>query len=138
MTLGAQTVQGEVGLQAMAALSARDMAGLKAFLAADAALEWPFAGPKGVTLQGVEAVMRGFGPLAMLETFVLTPTDIYELPEADTVVIEAHSRGTLADGRPDYVNKYVFVLTIVDGRLARWREYFNPIEGAKVFGPPKS
>ncbi len=134
----AQTETGRIGLQAMAALSARDMEDLRALFAPDGAVEWPFAGASGMMIQGVDAIMRAFSPLAMFAAFVFTVTALYEMPDRDVVVIEGHSRGTLTDGRADYVNRDVFVLTIVGRQITNWREYFNPIEGGRVFGKVNS
>jgi len=134
VVLAAKTDIGSQGLRAMQCLSARDMVGLRGLFAAEIVLEWPFAGRDVATHQGVEAALKALGPLAIFETFVLTITDLYEQPEAGIVIMEGQSRGSFGDGRPDYLNRYVFILTITDGLVTRWREYFNPLEGARVFG----
>jgi len=47
------------------------------------------------------------------------------------VIVEGRSRGTYRSGRPDYVNHYLFVLSFRNGKLTRWREFFNPLEAMK-------
>jgi ketosteroid isomerase-like protein len=136
MSLTTKSEIGAIGLRALQCLSARDMAGLRALLANDAVVEWPFAGRKIVTFHGGDTAIKMFSPIQVFAKFDLIITDIHELPEAGTVVLEAHSHGIFADGRPDYVNRYVFILSVAGGRVTRWREYFNPIEGGKAFGRP--
>jgi len=134
MTVLAKTEYGATGLRAMNALSARDMAGLRALLADDAVLEWPFAGREVVAYRGGDTAIKMFSPINVFEIFSLTVTDIHEPADSGIVILEAHSHGIFADTRPDYHNRYVFILSIADGKITRWREYFNPVEGAKTFG----
>jgi ketosteroid isomerase-like protein len=47
------------------------------------------------------------------------------IAEGDRVVAEAHSDGTLSNGEP-FHNRYVFILTIKDGRITAIAEHFNP------------
>jgi ketosteroid isomerase-like protein len=138
MTLVAKTEPGGLAVRAIHCVSTRDMTGLRDLLADDVIVEWPFAGRDTVRHRGIDAALLAFSPLAMFETFVLKITDLHELPEEGRVIMEGQSQGTLAGGRPDYVNRYVFVLSVVEGRITRWREYFNPVEGAKVFGKPQA
>jgi ketosteroid isomerase-like protein len=134
MTLVAETGHGATALRAMQCLSARDMAGLREILADDIVVEWPFAGRDILTYHGGETAIQMFSPINIFESFQLSITDIHELPAGDTVILQGHSHGVFADSRPDYVNRYVFILTIAQGKITRWREYFNPIEGGKTFG----
>ena len=136
MSVTTKSETGAVGLRALQCLSARDMTGLRALLADEAVVEWPFAGRRMATFSGGDAAIKMFSPIQVFTSFELTITDIHELPEVGTVVLEGHSHGIFADERPDYVNRYVFILTITTGKVTRWREYFNPIEGAKAFGRP--
>jgi len=128
------TEHGAVGLRAIQSLSARDMSGLRARLADDAVVEWPFAGRNTATYRGGDTAIKIFSALNIFESFSLEITDIHELPDGATVILEGQSHGIFAESRPDYVNKYVFIFTIHGGKITRWREYFNPIEGAKTFG----
>jgi ketosteroid isomerase-like protein len=136
MRLTTTSETGAIGLRALRCLSARDMAGLRALLADDAVVEWPFAGRNIATFRGGDTAIKMFSPINIFARFELTLTDIHEMPEAGTVVLEGHSHGVFADSRPDYVNRYVFILNIAGGKVTRWREYFNPIEGGKAFGRP--
>jgi ketosteroid isomerase-like protein len=136
MSLTTKSETGAIGLRALQCLSARDMAGLRALLADDTVVEWPFAGRKIATFHGGDTAIKMFSPIQVFASFELNITDIHELPEAGTVVLEGHSHGSFGDGRPDYVNRYVFILRIAGGKVTRWREYFNPIEGGKAFGRP--
>jgi len=134
MSLAAETEIGAIGLQAMKYLSARDMAGLRGLLADGAIVEWPFAGRKIVTFTGGDTAIKMFSPIYVFESFELTVTDLHEVPQHGTVIMQGHSHGVFGDTRPDYRNRYVFILGISDGKITRWREYFNPIEGGKAFG----
>jgi len=134
MTLVAKTAHGAIGLRALQCLSGRDMAGLRALLADDAIVEWPFAGRKIARFHGGDTAIKMFSPINIFESFNLEITDLHEMPETGTVILEGQSHGIFADSQPDYVNRYVFIFTIQAEKITRWREYFNPIEGAKAFG----
>lgn len=45
--------------------------------------------------------------------------------EGDRVVAQAHGAGTLVNGET-FANRYVFVFTVREGRIARIEEHFDP------------
>lgn len=34
------------------------------------------------------------------------------------------------------MNHYIFMFTVVDGKITVWREFYNPLEVLKVIGNP--
>lgn len=55
------------------------------------------------------------------------------LPSGE-IVAEYRSAGITKAGR-DYSNTYVAFLTVADGRIVRWREFFDPNVVAAAFAP---
>jgi ketosteroid isomerase-like protein len=51
------------------------------------------------------------------------------------VVLEYASEGVVGSGAP-YANRFVSVLTIVDGKVARWRDHLDPLAVFEALGWP--
>ncbi len=129
--LTAVSQAGRTALAALDCLSRRDYPALRRHLAENVVVEWPFGGPETVVYAGTDSFMKVLRLLDVFRTFALTATSILET--AEIAVIEAESHG-VRDGAPDYRNKYVFLFTVSDAGIVRWREYFNPITGGQAFG----
>lgn len=101
----------------------------------DVVLELPFRADGGPRrLEGddakrfVRAMPKLFARLPFCEVVVHG-----NLPSGQ-VVAEYSSGGTTREGRP-YRNAYVALFGIRDGRVATWREYFDPTVVAAAFPP---
>ncbi len=115
----------------------RDFDALRAICDPDVVLEFPYHPNGPVEHRGVDAMLGQFAVLAAFETLEIQPVQIFDTG-GDVVVVEGRSRGTYRSGRPDYVNHYLFVLSFRDGKLTRWREFFNPLEAMKQnYGKPR-
>lgn len=115
----------------------RDFDALRAASAPDVTLEFPYhpTGPKFFT--GVDAMIKEFSVINVFQTFKIDVIDVFDTG-GDTVIVEGRSRGTYKSGRPDYTNHYLFVLSFADGKLTRWREFYNPLEAMKQnYGVPR-
>lgn len=130
--MGAEGLEGHAALavKAVQAQGARDFDALRAMCAPDMVLEFPYhpAGP--AVHHGVDAFIAAISVLNVFATFAITVERVFATNGAD-VVVEGRSRGTYRSGRADYVNHYLFVLSFEQGRLIRWREFFNPLEALK-------
>lgn len=136
MTSG-QTNNADLAAHAVVLQGQRDFTALRAICDPDVVLEFPFHPNGPVSFEGVDAMIGQFSVLAAFETLEITPTQVFGTG-GETVIVEARSRGTYRSGRPDYLNHYLFVLSFKNGKLSRWREFFNPIEAMKQnYGKPR-
>lgn len=128
----ASKLTGNAALAVKAAIAQgdRDFGLLREMSAPDVVLEFPFhpAGPE--EHHGVDAFISTISVLKAFETFSIEVVEVFDTG-GETVLVEGRSRGTYRSGRPDYVNHYIFALSFRDGKLTRWREFFNPLEALK-------
>ena len=98
------------------------------FFAADAVFEFPFA-PAGfpTKLEGAEAIRAHLAQLPgqiVIEHFG-EPT-IHRSQQPGVLILEYEVRGqAVASGRP-YNQRYLNVITLRDGTIAHFRDYWNP------------
>jgi ketosteroid isomerase-like protein len=126
----------ELAVRAVTLQGNRDFDALRAMSAEDVVLDFPFhpGGPE--THHGVDALIAQFSVLNVFASFEMEVVDVFD-PGDNTVIIEGKSRGTYRSGRADYTNHYLFVLCFAQGKLIRWREFFNPLEAMKQnYGMP--
>ena len=76
------------------------------------------------------------------ETFVLDrcfDLAVHHDREASVVVLEYASEGRVVPTGAAYANRYISVLTIVDRKVTRWRDYLDPIAVFEALGwPPRA
>jgi uncharacterized protein len=127
MVVEAKTESEALVLRFLATLSDGDLEGVRAMLHADAT--WkpqmrsvPGAGlhrgPGGIVddfLAPVRKLFRPGDPKIFVDTIV---------SRGALVMVETHSGGQLADGRP-YENLYAWAVEVRDGRIHTLREYFD-------------
>ncbi|MFI5841835.1 nuclear transport factor 2 family protein [Catenuloplanes sp. NPDC051500] len=100
-------------------------------LADDVIMEMPFGNP--ARIEGRDAWLafanpaRAAFPVRIDECHV---TAIHDTTDPDTIVVEYELTGTAA-GRQGTA-PFIAVLTVRDGRIARWREYQNPMAMARI------
>jgi uncharacterized protein len=56
--------------------------------------------------------------------------------ESGVVVLEYASEGRAVATGADYANRYISVLTVVDRKVTRWRDYLDPIAVFEAIGWP--
>lgn len=122
--------------RALDAMGELDIDAVSALLTDDFVLELPFradGGPRELDAAAALAFMR-----AMPKLFRAMPFhDVVvhgALPSGE-IVAEYRSEGVTKAGR-DYPNRYVAFFTMCDGRIARWREFFDPNVVAAAFPAP--
>jgi ketosteroid isomerase-like protein len=122
-----------IALKALDALGARDFDALRALLSPDVRLEWPYH-PSGepVVIESAGALIEATRVVEVFRSLDIRVVDVVEQPSAGRTIIEARSEGTYANGRPSYKNHYLFMLTLKDGKITEWREFYNPLEVMKV------
>lgn len=105
----------------------------------DAVVEFPYAPSIGRAprLEGKAAIAeyfrsasREFVALTFRDVRVYCTTDA----DADVVLAEAHGTARIASTGKIYEQDYVIVLNAKDGRVTRYREYWNVIPALEAFG----
>lgn len=113
-------------------LAVGDVAGLSDLFAPDGVVEFPFA-PPGSTrrLDGRAAVRNHLRDLFRTVTFTaVTARTVHVSADPETAIAEFEVDGTaLATTRP-YRMRYIVVITMRDGRVALYRDYWNPLAAA--------
>lgn len=138
MSIQATSVSSQIAVKALNLLAARDFDGLRAMLSADIKMDWPYhESGSPVVIEGADAFMNAVRVIKVFQVLAIKLVDVNELNGSGTTIIEARSNGTYANGRPSYTNHYIFILTVVDGKITVWREFYNPLEVMKVIGSPK-
>ncbi|MFF0823135.1 nuclear transport factor 2 family protein [Micromonospora haikouensis] len=122
--------------QAMDLLLAKDMAGFIALFADDAVLELPFAPAGQPDRVAGRAALHDYliGYPQLLDVREITDVTVHETADPTVVVAEFTASGVVvATGRP-YQLRYIAVLTIRDGRIVRYRDYWNPQAAQELLG----
>lgn len=128
----------QIAVQALNLLSARDFDGLRAILSPNVRLDWPYHySGSPVVIEGADAFMDAVRVIKVFQELEIVLVDVNELNQTGTTIIEARSRGTYSTDRPNYTNHYIFVLTVVDGKVTVWREFYNPLEVIKANAKPE-
>lgn len=126
----------EVLQQAARLLLAKDMAGFVALYAEDAVMEFPFAPPgQPAEVTGrpaLEAYLLHYPELLDVREF--TVSALHETQDPEVIVAEIDAAGfVVATGLP-YELRYIAVLTIRDGLITRYRDYWNPLAAQELLG----
>jgi ketosteroid isomerase-like protein len=64
---------------------------------------------------------------------VFTVDEIYEAADGSTVIVEVGGRSEVPETGRIYDQRYVMIFKLVDGKIARVREYFNPLVFQNAF-----
>jgi len=95
----------------------------------DMVLELPYASPPSV-IEGKNTALEYLKAAFAMFRFSLAITEVYECVDPDLLVLEYTSSGTvLTTGKP-YANRYIGVYWFRDGRIAKVREFYNPVASA--------
>ncbi|BCP53968.1 hypothetical protein K32_25850 [Kaistia sp. 32K] len=98
-------------------------------MAPDGVMEFPYA-PAGYVrrIEGREALAAYLGRFVdILAIDRMTDPTVHFTRDADVVILEFGCEGLgLKTGQP-YDQRYISVITLKDGRIARYRDYWNPL-----------
>ncbi|WP_243790302.1 nuclear transport factor 2 family protein [Saccharopolyspora gloriosae] len=116
-------------------LLAKDMAGAIELFAPNVVFEAPFAANTPARVdgrEGMRAYLEGYPDRVDITGFPAYV--LHETADPDTVIAEftAHGR-TVRTGQP-YVMPYIAVLTVRDGLITSYRDYWSPVLAAKAAG----
>jgi ketosteroid isomerase-like protein len=94
----------------------------------DAVMELPFAPGKMTRRYDGKAAIAGFQQFARdaFSEFSMTVEAIHETSDPNIVVAEHRSNAVVAENGRPYRNHYITFFTFdADGRVARWREFYD-------------
>lgn len=123
------TTPGDVFTTATQAVSRGDTDGWLALAHDDIVLEFPYAPPgRPARVEGKHAVGEYLRAVpAQIDFEEITYLDVHQSVDPDSAVIEWSAKGRVkATGAP-YEMAYVVVLTLVDGLMKHYRDYWNPL-----------
>lgn len=121
-------------------LMRRDLAAFEALWQDDAVQEIPFL-PEGFgqfvpdTMAGRAAIMAHYrAAFANRRDHVFWIDAIHHTTAPGTLIVEAHARSLVGETARVYENRYVCIFEVRAGKLARLKEYVNPLAFMKAFG----
>jgi uncharacterized protein len=126
----------EVFHEAMRRLLAKDMPGFVALFAPDAVMEFPFAPPgQPSRVEGLEQLHDYLGHYPeLLDVRELRDVTVHETTDPEVVIVEFKAAGTVVATARPYEATYIAVLTVRDGLLHHYRDYWNPLVAQETLG----
>jgi ketosteroid isomerase-like protein len=125
----------EVVRELIARVGQLDVEAALELVADDFVLELPFRGDGGPRRLEGDAARRFVRAMPKLfATLPFRDVVVHGALPTGPVVAEYASDGTTHSGRP-YRNAYIALFWVSDGRIATWREYFDPTVVAAAFSP---
>ncbi|MFD2416850.1 nuclear transport factor 2 family protein [Amycolatopsis pigmentata] len=119
----------EVIDKALELLLAKDMSGFADLWAADGTMEFPFAPPGWPTrLDGREAVreyLRGYPDVFDVKGVV--EQTVHETTDPEVIIAEVEVEGVEIPTGKSYRRRYISVITVRDGHIAAYRDYWSPL-----------
>ncbi|WP_173008522.1 nuclear transport factor 2 family protein [Mycolicibacterium sp. P1-18] len=120
---------GAVFAAATAAITDGDVGGWLALCREDVVLEFPYAPagrPRRVEGKAdVEDYLRAIVGQVQFEQ--ITEQRVHQTVDPDTAIVEWSVRGHVTATGAPYEMSYVVVLTLVDGLMATYRDYWDPL-----------
>ncbi|MCA2214192.1 nuclear transport factor 2 family protein [Jidongwangia harbinensis] len=122
--------------RAIELLLAKDMAAFIALFAPDAVMEFPFAPPGQPTrLEGRAAVHDYLIHYPdLLDVREIGDVVLHETTDPEVIVTEFTASGVVVAGGRPYRLRYIAVLTVRDGQLVHYRDYWNPLAAQELLG----
>jgi uncharacterized protein len=110
-----------------------DIRALVDLCADDVVFEFPFAPPgRPMRVEGKQALadyLKAVSGRMRIEG--VRNLEIHETVKPDVAIIEMTMTGTVTATGAPYEQSYVVVLTVRDGLIARYRDYWNPLRVAE-------
>ena len=113
-----------------------DMTGFAGLWAEDGVLEFPFAGPGyPKRVEGRDAIreyLRDYPNL--LDIREIAAKTVHETADPAVVVVEFTVAGVVVATQKPYELSYIAVITVQDGLIRTYRDYWSPSAAAEVLG----
>jgi len=117
-------------------LRKHDMAAFARLWAEDGVLEFPFAAAGYPTrVDGRAAVaeyLRGYPDI--LDINDIPDPILHQSVDSDVVVAEFEATGTVVASGAPYRMRYIAVITVQDGEIQSYRDYWSPLAAAEAMG----
>lgn len=119
------------------AVSSRDYATQRACLADDLVMETPYAPAEFPNRhEGPDAFVTALAASdAAFESKVLEVDELYRLDDQDVVIAVYHTNATTKRGGT-FDQQYVGFFWLANGKVTRWREYYDPDVIRRTFKLP--
>ena len=118
---------------AQVGVGVNDSGALLDLCADDVVFEFPFAPPgRPLRVEGKPALgeyLKALSGRVRLEG--VSNLEVHETVKPDVAIIEMTMTGTVTATGAPYEQSYVSVLTVRDGLIARYRDYWNPLRSAE-------
>jgi uncharacterized protein len=113
-------------------VAAGELAALVDLCADDVVFEFPFAPPgRPARVEGKQEVGDYLQAVSGRRRIEAVPSlEVHETVNQDVAIIEMTMTGTVTATGAPYEQSYVVVLTVRDGLIARYRDYWNPLKVA--------
>jgi ketosteroid isomerase-like protein len=124
-------------LDAHLALIGTDIERWLTLFADDATVEFPYAAGMSLPARfvGKEAIQAYFSRTPdVFRNLTFSNVRRYATSDPDVAIGEAHGSATIATTSKAYEQDYVFFVHCRDGRILRYREYWNPLPVFESFG----
>lgn len=110
-------------------LLAKDMPGFIGLYADDAVMEFPFAPPGAPTRLEGRAQVHDYliDYPRHVDIHEIGEVNVMQTDDPEVIVAEFAARGVMVETEKPYLAKYIAVLTIRDGQIQRYRDYWNPM-----------
>ena len=113
-----------------------DMAGFSELFAEDAVLEFPFAAPgQRERVAGRAAIadyLRGYPDL--LDVREVAAKAVHQTADPEVLIAEFELAGVAVATQKPYRLRYIAVLTVRDGLIHHYRDYWSPLAVADILG----
>ncbi|OZE39987.1 MULTISPECIES: nuclear transport factor 2 family protein [unclassified Rhodococcus (in: high G+C Gram-positive bacteria)] len=117
-------------------LLAHDMTAFADLWAVDGVIVFPFAAPGYPRrVEGRAAIheyMRGYPEI--LDIRNITSPTIHETADAEVVVVEFEAAGVVPSTGKPYELAYIAVITVRDGEITKYKDYWSPLAAAEALG----
>jgi ketosteroid isomerase-like protein len=126
----------EVQERHLALMLEKDMPGWIDLWADDGVFEFPFA-PPGFPrrLEGKAAVrdyIKDYPDHIDLAAF--HDVQVHQTVDPDVLVVEMRAEGRIVATDKPYAMSYIYVLTVRDGKIVAYRDYWNPLVALEALG----
>ncbi|WNV92133.1 nuclear transport factor 2 family protein [Umezawaea sp. Da 62-37] len=114
----------------------KDMKSFAGLFAEDGVLEFPFAAPGAPQRvdgrAAIEEYLRGYPD--MLDVREVAEKVVHRTEDPEVVIVEMAVDGVVVATATPYRMRYIAVLTVRDGEVRRYRDYWSPAAAAEIMG----
>jgi ketosteroid isomerase-like protein len=120
--------------QALSAVQTGDVRAWLDLCSDDVVFEFPFAPPgRPSRVEGKQALGEYLAAVpSRIQFDQLSNLETHQTVNPDVAIVEMTATGRVKDTGEPYEMSYVVVLTVRDGRIAHYRDYWNPLKALSI------